>query len=381
MRSDVLDDKELLALLQDLVRIPSVNPELVGDSGGEADVARFARGWLTERGVNARLEEAVPGRPNVVAEIGGDAPILVLCGHIDTVSAEGMEIEPFAPRVEGRRVYGRGACDMKGGVAAIMAAAAALAREELSGRVLIALVVDEEHSSIGADHFVGRIDGADACIVTEPTEGALGLAHKGFVWSELVTRGVAAHGSRPDLGVSAIGRMGRIIAGLERYDTTVLRKRIYPQLGPASMHASLIEGGSGISTYAAECRLKVERRTHPGESPDDVAGELQAIVHDAGEQAEIEILFHREPLVCPADAPIARCVREAAAAVTGDTPNDVGVSYWADSAVFAAAGIPAVVYGPSGEGAHGAVEWVDLDSVVTCARVLIEAALGLANYF
>jgi acetylornithine deacetylase len=247
--------------------------------------------------------------------------------------------------------------------------------------VRVALVVDEEHASIGADDFVRRNERADACIVAEPTEGELGLSHKGFVWGELVTRGVAAHGSRPDLGVSAIGRMGRIIAELERFDTAVLRKRVYPGLGPASLHASEIEGGSGISTYAAECRLKVERRTHPGESREQVEGELREIVREAEEQAEIDIFFHREPLVCPSDAPIARCVRDAARAVTGAEPRDTGVSYWADTAVFAAAGIPALNYGPAGSGAHGAVEWVDLDSVVRCARVLAESARSLTNYF
>jgi acetylornithine deacetylase len=382
MHADLISESTVLELLQDLIRIPSVNPTLAPEEAtGEAAIAEFARDWLVDRGIAARLEEAAPGRPNVAAEVGlGNGPTLAVCAHLDTVSTDGMEIEPFEPRLDGRRVYGRGGYDMKGGVAAIMAAAAALAESEMNGRVLLALVVDEEHSSIGADDFVARHT-ADACIVTEPTEGKLGLTHKGFVWAELIARGVAAHGSRWDLGVSAIGKMARLVTTLERFDKDELRSRTHPQLGPASLHCSLIEGGSGISTYAPECRLKVERRTLPGESLQQVESELRDVVSGLGEEAEVDCFFDRSPLVCPPDAPIARCVRDAVRDVVGAEPEDAGVGYWADSAVFAAAGIPTLLYGPSGEGAHGAVEWVDLDSVISCARVLTNTALRLDNYY
>jgi acetylornithine deacetylase len=381
MNAEALTEGAILELLQDLVRIPSVNPTLApDDAAGESAIAEFANDWLSARGVRSWLDEVAPARPNVVAEVGpGNGPTLALCAHIDTVSADGMEIEPFKPRLEARRLYGRGSYDMKGGVAAVMAAAAALADSELQGKVVLALVVDEEHSSIGADHFVQHYD-ADACIVTEPTEGKLGLNHKGFVWSELTARGVAAHGSRWDLGTSAIGKMGRIIAALESFDTETLRNRKHPMLGPASLHCSLIEGGSGISTYAPECRLKVERRTLPGEDIETVEKELRQVVDAAGEEADISCFFSRTPLVCPPDAPIARCARDATNKITGSIPEDVGVAYWADSAVFDAAGIPTLLYGPSGEGAHAAVEWVDLDSVITCAKVLVRTAPNLSRY-
>jgi acetylornithine deacetylase len=381
MQPDILSDAALLALLEELIRIPSVNPTLAPDeSDGESAVAEFARDWLATHGVDARLEEVAPGRPNLVAQVGDrHGPGLVLCGHIDTVSAAGMSIAPFEPRVEGRRVYGRGAYDMKGGVAAAMAAAVALRDADLEGRVILALVVDEEHSSIGADHFVAHHE-ADACIVTEPTEGRLVLTHKGFVWSELVTHGQAAHGSRWDLGVSAIGKMGRIIAELERFEEEVLRPQAHAELGPASLHCAMIEGGVGISTYAPECRMKVERRTLPGETVEQVQRELQNAVDAAGETAEIDCFFQRSPLVCRSDEPIARCLREAHKETTGGRPEEIGGGYWTDAAVFHAAGIPALLYGPAGEGAHGDIEWVDLDSVVSCARVLYEAALRLPNH-
>jgi acetylornithine deacetylase len=380
MQPDILSDAALLALLQELIRIPSVNPTLAPDaSDGEATLAEFARDWLTTYGVDTWLEEAAPGRPNVVARVGdGDGPTLILCAHIDTVSAAGMSIAPFEPRVEGRRVYGRGSYDMKGGAAAAMAATAALREAELPGYVILALVVDEEYSSIGADHFVAQHQ-ADACVVTEPTEGQLILTHKGFVWSELVTHGQAAHGSRWDLGVSAIGKMGRIITELERFEEETLRPPTHPELGPASLHCATIEGGSGISTYAAECRMKVERRTLPGETLDQVERELQSAVDAAGESAEIDCFFQRAPLVCGRDEPIARCLREAHRKIVGARPKETGVAYWTDAAVFDAAGIPALLYGPAGEGAHADVEWVDIDSVVSCAQVLVEAALGLTG--
>jgi acetylornithine deacetylase len=324
--------------------------------------------------VGARIEEAAPGRPNVVAQVGaGHGPTLVLCAHLDTVGTVGMTIPPFEPRLEGGRLYGRGSYDMKCGVAAVMSAAAALAGGPLSGRLLLALVADEEYASAGAEAFV-RDHRADACILTEPSEGQLVLAHKGFAWIDVVTRGRAAHGSRWDLGVSAIGRMGRIIVALERFDRETLRARTHPLVGPASLHCALVSGGTGLSTYAPECRLQIERRTLPGETPQEAVREIEAVVKGAGEEAEVRLAFSRTPMVCDREAPIARAVRDSVRAVVGSAPAEVGVAYWMDAAIFAEAGIPTVDYGPSGAGAHEAVEWVDLDSVVQCARVLADAA-------
>jgi acetylornithine deacetylase len=378
--SEALSRAAVLDLLQALIRIPSVNPTLVPEEGqGEARIAAFAREWLAGQGLRAWLEEAAPGRPNAVAEAGdGDGPTLVLCAHLDTVGTAGMTILPFEPKVEGDRVYGRGSYDMKGSAAAVMAAAAALAQEGVKGRVLVALVSDEEYASVGAADFVKR-HRADGCILTEPSEGRLILGHKGFVWAEVITKGRAAHGSRWDLGVSAVGRMGRVIAALERFDREELRGRVHPLVGPASMHCATVQGGAGLSTYAPECRLKVERRTLPGETPGQVAREIEEVVRGAGEEAEVTCFFDRPPLVCDRDSPVARCVREAAGRVTGHPPEEAGVAYWMDAALFAEAGVPTVNYGPSGAGAHEAVEWVDLGSVVACARVLVEAARGFCR--
>ena len=370
-----MQTESVLTVLQQLIRIPSVNPSLAPAEGqGEGAIAVMARDWMGAHGIRSWLEEAAPGRPNCIGELGdGGGPTLVFCGHLDTVSTEGMTIEPHEAFLQDGRVYGRGSSDMKGGVAAILCAAAELAAARFPGRVLLALVADEEYASIGAQHFVANHE-ADACILTEPSAGRLILAHKGFVWVELVTTGRAAHGSRWDLGVSAIARMGRIITALETFDRTELRARTHPLVGPASLHSSVVRGGAGLSTYAERCSLQVERRTLPGESAAQVVEELRRVVERTGEQAEIRCLLDRPPLTCDRDAAVSQALRRAAQAVTGAPPEESGVGYWMDAALFANAGIPAIDYGPHGVGDHEPVEWVDLESVVRCARVLAESA-------
>jgi acetylornithine deacetylase len=369
------DPAGITDLLAALVRIDSQNPHLVDGAPGETRLAQYCVDWLNRHDIEAWLDEAEPGRCNAVARVGrGSGPVLALCAHLDTVSAGGMESPPFEPRVRDGRLYGRGAYDMKGSVAAILAAMAALARAPLRGTVMAALVVDEEYASSGASDFVRRYP-VDACIVTEPSAGALILAHKGFVWLEVATRGVAAHGSRWQDGVSAVARMGRIIAALDAFDAGVLRARTHALCGPASLHCALVAGGDGWSTYAAHCSLRVERRTLPGETVDDVVREIAAVIEAAGETAELRVALSRSPLECAPDSPIAQVVRAAAQQVTGVVPTDGGVAYWMDAAIFADAGAATVNYGPAGAGAHGAVAWVDLDSVVRCARVLHHAAV------
>lgn len=377
----MIDQGELLRLLKDLIAIPSVNPSLSPGGEGEGQIAAFCRDWLRERGVEAWLDEPAPGRPNCVGRLkNGDGPTLILCGHLDTVSTAGMTIPPFEGRLEGGKVYGRGSYDMLGGVAATMAAAAALAADPnaLQGELLLALVSDEEYASIGAADFVQRYKG-DACILTEPTEGKLVVAHKGFVWAKITVQGKAAHGSRWDLGVSAIAKMGKVITALDEYDRNVLRARTAPLVGPASMHCALIEGGAGLSTYAEQCVLQVERRTLPGETLESVQAELQAIIdrlraEDPELDAEVDGFFFRPPMRCPEDEPIVAVVNGASEAVLGQPPAVAGAPFWMDSAFFDAAGIPSVVMGPSGDGAHGAVEWVDLRSVEETAEILYKSA-------
>ncbi len=382
MPESVVSRETVIDALQLLVSTPSVNPDLAPEeNSNEEMIARAAAGWLEARGVRAWVDEVKPGRCNAVARIGEGDPVLVLCGHLDTVATTGMTIPPFDPRIEGNRLYGRGAYDMKGGVASILGALAALADTQLRGSVMAALVCDEEYASIGADDFVARYR-ADACILTEPALGgpsSLVLAHKGFVWAELTTRGFATHGSRWDLGVSAIGKMGRIVSALEAFDREVLRKRTHPLVGPASMHCATITGGSGWSTYAAECKLQIERRTIPGESPEQALQELGDVVAAAGEEADVRLVFERAPMTCTPDSPLAQCARRALQRATGQAPADAGVAYWMDAAVFDQAGVPTLNFGSDGAGAHEAIEWVDIDTVTQVANALVYATLDFLS--
>lgn len=375
--TDPLSRENVRQVLEELVRIPSVNPALAEDGSGEQAIAEFAAGWLRERGVEAWTDEVAPGRYNAVGRVGAGQRTLVACAHLDTVQTTGMTIPPFEPRVEDGKLYGRGAYDMKGGVAAIMCAAAALAQQNYQGCFMLALVADEEYASLGAQHWVQNYT-ANACVVTEPTsEGMqeLIVAHKGFVWLKLTTRGRAAHGSRWDLGESAITAMGRVITALDEFDRTVLRARTHPLLGPASMHCSLIRGGSGISTYAAECEMQVERRTLPGETPEQVVAEVEALLRAANVSSDVVMTLARPPLTVAPDSAIAESARAAMRQVTGVAPRAAGVAYWMDAALFAEAGIDTVNFGAHGAGAHEAVEWVDIETVVQCAQALYHTAL------
>jgi acetylornithine deacetylase len=369
----------LPALLSELVAIDSVNPELVAGGAGEAEIARFVAGWCERAGLEVELIDAAPGRPSVVATArgSGGGASLMLNAHTDTVGVEGMEA-PHEPRIEGNRLYGRGAYDMKASLAAIMLAGARAAELGLRGDVIVTAVCDEEFASIGTQSVLER-HGADAAVVTEPTALEVCVAHKGFVWLEVETRGRAAHGSRPDLGVDAIVKMGRVLDGLDRLGRS-LQERAHPLLGSGSVHASLIEGGQELSSYPERCLLQVERRTVPGE--EDVEGELQELVAtlsaaDPELRATVRTTLVRAPFEVSPDARIVELVRRHCGLVTGREPQVVGETPWMDAAFVSAAGIPTVVFGPGGEGAHAEVEWVDLDQAQQCSDTLLAVAAEL----
>jgi acetylornithine deacetylase len=285
-----------------------------------------------------------------LARGSGGGRSLLLNAHVDTVGVAGMDA-PHEPRVADGRLYGRGAYDMKGALAAILDAAAGL--PELRGDVILTAVADEELASIGTEAVLGRVR-ADAALVVEPTELRVAIAHKGFVGFELETHGVAAHGSRPRLGVDAIADMGPVLVALKELDRRLESAAHHPLVGRGSVHASLIEGGQEFSSYPARCLLTGERRTIPGESVENVERELREVAGGA----EVRLTVGRDPFEIAPDEPFAQVVMRAAGE---DEP--VGVSFWADSGLIAAAGIPTVLFGPAGEGAHGEVEWVELASL------------------
>lgn len=378
-----IDRDYAVATLADLVRIDSRNPRLVEGAPGEAECAAFVAEALSELGLRVETIEPDPGRPSVVGRLAGsgEGPTLMWNGHLDTVGVEGMEA-PFEPRIEGGRLHGRGAFDMKGALAACLAAAKALVDADVApaGDLLVAAVADEEFGSLGTEAVLDRyaIDGA---IVVEPTDLRLCLAHKGFVWIEVETRGRAAHGSRFAEGVDANARMGRVLTRLEGLGRELLDREPHSRVGPPSLHVGVLRGGEGPSTYAERCVARVERRTVPGETVEAVEGEIVAILDalqsdDPAFEAVLRIDLAREPFEANPEGPLATAVSAAAADVLGRPPERRGESYWMDAALCAAAGIDTVVIGPHGVGAHAAEEWVDLESCARLAEILARAAVA-----
>jgi acetylornithine deacetylase len=369
---------DLTSLLSSLVAIDSVNPSLVAGGAGESRIADFIEDWARAAGLEAERLEETPGRPSVLVRAPGrgGGRTLLLCGHIDTVNVDGMT-DPHRPRVEGDRLYGRGAYDMKGGVAAALIAARELARLGLAGDVVVAAVADEEHASAGVQEALRRLR-ADAAVVTEPTELQLAVAHKGFIWSEIEVAGRAAHGSRPHLGVDAIVKMGAVLKELEGLDRSLAGNH-HPLLGRASVHASLIDGGAELSSYPAQCKLALERRTLPGETGAQIEQELEALLErcraaDPEFVASHRTLLVREPFEIDEGAELVTVVADAAADVLPGPAKISGASYWADAAFIAQAGIPTLLFGPGGEGAHAIEEWVSLSDAETVARTLVGVA-------
>ena len=368
---------ELLSLLTDLVAIDSVNPDLAPGGAGEARLADYIAAWGRANGLETHVQATGAGRPNVILIARGDGGgrRLMLNAHTDTVGVEGMDA-PFRPVVRDGRVYGRGAYDMKSGLAACMLALKAARDLQLTGDVMLSAVADEEYGSIGTEALLAEWQRwpADAVLIAEPTELAISIAHRGFVWLEIETFGVAAHGSRPHLGVDAIAKMGRVLVALDAHDRQMRAAPTHDLLGSGSLHASIISGGEEISMYPARCKLLIERRTLPGETAESVAAEAQLILDeiaaaDPNFKAQVKATFARGAYSIDVAHPLVQQLKRAAEARLGSAVDTVGSSWWMDSALFGEKGVPTVVLGPAGAGAHAREEWVDLASVEQCRAI------------
>ena len=365
-----------------LVRVDSRNPDLVPGAPAEGDVARALAAVLEGWGFQVTLQEVVGGRPNVVARIGKPGGrTLMFNGHLDVVGIDGMTHPPFDGTTVDGRLYGRGATDMKGGVAAMCCAAWRAAQAGLGGELVIAAVVDEEWQSAGTRGLIERGVRADACIVTEPTRLAIAPAHKGFTWTEVTFTGRAAHGSRYDVGIDAIRHAGLLLADLDRLEREELVRHTHPLLGHASLHASSVSGGSGWSTYPDHCLVAVERRTVPGESPDDAVREMEASLRRVSAASPsacgtVRHVFSQWPSDVAVDAPVVRSLASALGSA-GEPVSIEGLSAWTDAALLNAAGIPAICYGPGDISlAHSATEWVSEDEIRRATSVLERLALA-----
>ena len=384
------DPQFTVDLLRRLVQIDSVNPTLVTGGKGEQEIASFVAQLLSDEGIETRFQEVAPGRPNVLGRVrgSGEGRTLILNAHLDTVSVEGMD-DPFSGKVEDGRLFGRGAWDTKAGLTAGIIALLALksSKSSLRGDVVLVGAVDEEYASLGTQALLEDTR-ADGCIILEPTGLDLWVAHGGFSWVEVETYGIAAHGSLPHEGVDAITKMGLFLTELEELRHRLHREKSFQHpLGGdrmhPSLHASIIEGGREWSSYPDRCLLRLERRMIPSETTEEVEAELEGLVlaleaRDSQFRAAKRTTMVRPPWQVE-PGPLLVALEEACEEELGGSPSRVTGLMWTDAALTQQAGIPSVIFGPRGEGKHGLVEWVDTDSVIACARVLVRTALEFCN--
>jgi len=371
-----VDEKAATGLLKELVKIDSVNPTLVPGAKGEEEIAEYVANWLKALGLKAKVDKIEAKRCNAVGALkgAGGGKSLMLNGHIDTVGYDYMTIDPLKPVIKDGRMYGRGTFDMKGGLVASLAALKAVVDSgtQLKGDVVVAAVCDEEYASIGTERVMEKTR-VDAAIVGEPSALQIERCHKGFAWIDVETKGLAAHGSAWQVGVDAIVEMGKVLTSLEALGAKH-QKRRHPLVGPASVHAGTIKGGLELSTYPDRCLLQIERRTIPGEERKDVEEEMETLLKGIADKdpkftASYEIIFYRGSMDVPETSDICQTIAACSKEAIKLTPAFTGGSGWLDTQIIWGKGIPAVAYGPAGDGAHAAVEWVDLDTVMDAARV------------
>jgi acetylornithine deacetylase len=370
-----VDINYLITTLKDLVRINSVNPNLSGNGPGEEEIGQYIADHLKKLNITTEIDVLGEGRMNVtgIIEGAGSGRSIMLNAHMDTVDVLHMK-EPFSAKIEGGKLYGRGAQDMKASIAAILAMAKKIHDNNirLDGDIILSFVADEEYNSIGTEYALKKYH-TDGAIVTEPTDLNVCIAHKGFGLFELITHGRAAHGGLPDEGIDANMRMAAVMQELSLMADQLKESRLHPLLGRPSFHIPLIKGGSAPFTYADQCKLILERRTMPHERETDVLLSLNAINEKLLKRqisADVSTLMWRDAFEADKQGQMVTSLCDAYMTITGRNPEFIGHSWWEESALISEKGIDTVVFGPKGHGLHSAVEWVDIQSVITMADIL-----------
>ncbi|XDG02422.1 hypothetical protein ABKA04_002037 [Annulohypoxylon sp. FPYF3050] len=371
-----------VALTQTLVRINSASPSLGSIPGpGETNIARYIAAWLEHRDIETHWIEPTKGRPSIVGVVrgSGGGQSLMFNGHIDTVTTIGYEGDPLNGEFHDGKLYGRGAADMKCGIAAALVALSNTKKLGLRGDVVFAGVADEEAESIGTEQVLQAGWITNAAIVSEPSNLNIVHAHKGFVWLEVDIHGLAAHGSLPELGIDAISKAGYFLVELDRHAQRLRESTVDSGVGPPSIHASVIKGGEEASSYPALCTIVLERRTVPGETPESVKVEIQALLEKISKevqnfQFDLRVTFSRSPFSIPRDDPFVSLVDEVVGQTLGTAPIFRKDPYWTDCALLADAGISPILWGPHGEGLHAKEEWVDTNSIKLVSKALTDVA-------
>lgn len=358
-----------IAVLQELIRIDSVNPDLSPGAAGEGEVASWCEEWLTAHGFEVHRLEQTPGRPSIVGVLRGTGGgrSLMLNAHTDTVGIEGYVGDPFSGELRDGSVYGRGAFDTKGGAAAIMVAAARVAEERPAGDVIVTLVADEEFASIGTEEVLREFT-ADAAIITEPSNLDLVLAHRGFAWFELELTGRSAHSSMPHQGVDAIAHAGRVMRALDELSDELVAGEPHPLVSYGRVQVSMISGGRDAATVPPSCSMTIERRMLPHETPDATEARLRELLERVGRETpdfsyELTRTVARAGFEAQEDWPIVRSLAANAQRALGREPGKRGEPFWTDAALVLEAGIPCLLVGVDGGGAHADTEWATVESV------------------
>jgi acetylornithine deacetylase len=374
-------ENSIITLLTELVAINSINRTLSGGPG-ERQLAEFVARRLNDLKLDVGMQDVGPDRRNVTAIIAGEdrQRSLLLNAHLDTVGVDGMD-QPFTLKREEDRLYGRGTYDMKGSVTVMLLLADCFTRQKPPLDILITFVSDEEDKSTGMEYLVDKwlpqVSPAPVGgIFLEPTEEDIGVSHRGFTWYELAVTGKAAHGSRPEEGIDAIAPLRSALQELSDIQAELQSRHPDPLLGHASLHSSIISGGSELSVIPSRSCLQWERRTLPGESSRDVGNELERMLqavnnHPGYHTTTGRAFFERPAYRIAEDAEILRRLREV-------TPQSklVGLPFWADSALAGAKGIPSILFGPIGHGAHAVDEWVSLKSLERVYKILKKLILA-----
>lgn len=379
--SDRPDD--VVSLTRSLVQIDSSSPDAAGP--GETSIARYITAWLQHRNIECHWVEDTAGRPSVVGIVrgSGGGKSLMFNGHTDTVTLQGYDGDALAGSIANGNIYGRGSADMKSGLAAAMLALSSAKGLGLRGDVILAAVSDEEADSIGTEQILIAGWRADAAIVAEPTEMAIINTHKGYALFEVDVYGVAAHGSRPDLGIDAICKAGYFLVELDRYAQDLQNRygqSNKPTAGAPSIHTGVIKGGQEINSYPAHCTVSIERRTIAGETYETVREELLSILEKLAAvvpefRFDLRTTSHRSSYSIAREHSFVELVVEHGTRSLGTEPPVQGEAYWTDMALLSDAGIPGVIWGPKGYGLHSKTEWVEIESVRQLAEsfVTIEA--------
>ncbi len=385
---DTVPDADVARLLGDLVAIPSVNPlhhQTLDPPYGEARIGQYIADWGRSRGLVVEHQPVLPGRANVLLTLPGasrDRRLLFEC-HMDTVPGWQGQPDPFEPRVIGGRLYGRGACDVKGTLTSMLLALQILVRRGLQPprTVVLAATVDEEHQARGVHHLAADGLSAEAAVVGEPTGLSIAIAHKGCIRWRLRTRGRSAHSSKAELGVNAIDAMVDLLAALRQELGPRLAERFHPLVGQPSMSVCTIHGGVAVNVIPDACEVEIDRRTIPGEDLSDAQRELEEVLahileSHPGLAAELEPPFVLDPaLGTLPDAGIVTQLARATEAIVG-TATVRGVPFGTDASKLSQVGIPSVVFGPGNiDLAHTVDESVELSEVARAAEILALLAL------